>query len=312
MSLPPRPTPTDQTATGLAYALAAYAAWGVVPVVWKQLGHVPPIELVSHRVFWSLLFVLALIAAKGRFGELRAVLADPKRRRWMLASTALISTNWFVFIWAVAAGRIAHASLGYYLNPLLNVLLGRLLLGEKLRRPQVVAVALAAGGVVNLAVAAGELPWVSIVLALSFSAYGLVRKQAPVEPLAGLAVETGLVAPVAVGVLAWSASAGTWAFETSTPGQLAWLLSAGAVTALPLLWFAHGARRLKYSTMGIVQYLAPPVQLALAVLVYGEPFTRAHAVTFGCIWAAVAIYAADAAWAQARVMRLAAAARRAA
>lgn len=290
--------PRSETATGMTYALLAYFAWGVMPALWKVVASVPPFELIAHRVLWSFVFVTVLVVTRRLWPEVRSVLADPRRRTWMLASTALISTNWFLFIWAVATDRVMQASLGYYINPLFNVLLGRLFLGERLRPAQAVAVALASAGVVNLAVAGGELPWVSLLLAVTFGFYGLVRKKAPVAPLTGLAVETGLVAPLAVAWLGLIAVQGSWELHALEGWRIGVLVASGGATALPLLWFAHGARRLRYSTLGIIQYLAPTLQLALAVLVFGEAFTPAHALTFACIWTAVAIYVGDAFWKQ--------------
>lgn len=294
-----RPT----SAAGLAYALAAYLMWGLVPLFWKQLLHIPAAELVSHRIVWSLVFVLAVLAWQKRMPELKGVLRDRRRVLWLAGSTALISLNWGLYIWAVLDGRITEGSLGYYINPLVNVILGRVFLGETLRPAQLVSVGLAGVGVTWLAVQGDHFPWVAIALALSFGLYGLLRKQAPVRPLPGLAVETLIAVPVAAFILGTRGVEGTWAFSISTPLQVAFVFAGGAVTALPLLWFAHAAQRLKYSTLGIIQYLSPTIQLLLAVLVYGEPFTRAHAVTFICIWAGVAVYAIDAVVAQRRLMK---------
>ncbi|NMO18425.1 EamA family transporter RarD [Pyxidicoccus fallax] len=283
--------------SGFAYALAAYAAWGLFPIYWKQLGHVPALTVISHRVVWSFLFVAGLLTVGRRWREVKAALGSRRTLGALLVSTALISSNWFLFIWAVNTGHVTQASLGYYINPLLNVVLARVILGERLRRPQLVAVVLAATGVVSLAVSRGELPWVSLLLAATFGVYGLVRKMAPVEPLTGLAVETGLAAPVALVLVALAPAVpgATGGFGASMRDTLL-LVGSGVATALPLLWFALGAKRLRYGTLGIIQYVAPTLQLALAVLVYGEPFTRPYAVAFACIWTAVLLYALDALW----------------
>lgn len=288
----------------MTYAVAAYLAWGLVPILWKFLVAVPAGELLAHRILWSFVAVVILLQVQGGGREAIAVLRAPRRRSVLLLSTLLISVNWLVFIWAVAASRLTEASLGYYINPLLNVLLGRVVLGEKLRPAQAVAVLFASIGVLNLTIANGELPWVSLLLASTFAFYGLVRKRAPVEPLAGLAVETGFVMPLAllwVAPLAWS---GQWAYATLSWTEIALLASSGFATAFPLLWFAHAARRLRLATLGIVQYLAPTLQLGLAVVAYGEAFTFAHGVTFALIWSAVGIYAADAFLTQAKAARL--------
>ena len=236
------------------------------------------------------------------------MLRDPARRRTLALSSALLALNWGLFIWAVANRRVSEASLGYYLNPLLNVLVGAWFLKERLSRPQVVAVLLATAGVANLAIAQGSLPWISVALAISFCLYGLVRKQAPVTARTGLFIETGFAAPLAITYLVYlgvSAPSDGAGFTTT---ELALLAGSGIATALPLLWFAEGARRLRYSTLGIIQYIAPTLQLACAVVLYGEPFTSAHAVTFGFIWAAVLLYATDALWRGRRAARAARAA----
>ncbi len=285
-------SPAALRASGFAYALAAYATWGFFPVYWKQLTRIPPMELLAHRVVWSFLFMLGLLTLFRRWPEVRRVLSQRRTVGVLLLSTALISANWFLFIWAVNTGHVLEASLGYYINPLLNVVLARVVLGERLRPLQAVAVGLAALGVLYLTVGLGTLPWVSLVLALTFGFYGLVRKVAPVEALTGLAVETGFAAPVAVAFLLVVPVA-QGRLMPDTLRESLFLTFSGAATALPLLWFALAARRLRYSTMGIIQYLAPTCQLALAVLAYGEPFTSRHAVTFALIWTAVLLYATD-------------------
>ncbi|MCY1073358.1 EamA family transporter RarD [Archangium lansingense] len=280
--------------SGFAYAFAAYVAWGGFPLYWKQLAHVPPVALVSHRVVWSFLFVAGLLTLQRRWPETLRVLRNKRALAALLLTTTLISVNWGLYIWAVNSGRVMEGSLGYYINPLANIVLARLFLGERLRGLQVGAVALAALGVLNLAVGMGQVPWVALALAGTFSLYGLVRKLAPVESLTGLAVETGLAAPVGLGVLLL----GSWEQPVlgATPRDTLLLVGSGVATALPLLWFALAARRIRYSTLGIIQYVAPTLQLALAVLVYGEAFTSRHAITFACLWTAVALYAFDGLW----------------
>lgn len=292
---------SSETQRGLVYAIAAYLAWGFFPILWKALSVVPAPELLAHRVMWSFVAVLILLVLRGEGKQAWAVFRDRKKRGLLFISTLLISVNWLVFIWAVAVSRLTEASLGYYINPLFNVLLGWLVLGEKLRRLQWASVALATVGVLNMGFAGGVFPWVSLLLAGTFALYGLVRKQAPVEPLPGLAVETGLVVPFAVAFLLPYAWSGTWAYAEISWMRSLLLASSGFATALPLLWFAYAARRLRLATMGIIQYLAPTLQLALAVLVYGEDFTATHALTFGLIWSAVAIYAFDAVLSQSRI-----------
>lgn len=276
-------------ATGAACAFGAYFIWGLFPAYWKLLGAVAPGVIIAHRIAWSCAFVLGLVAFGRRFGELRDVVREPRTLGVLAVSTALISCNWLLFIWAVNTGRVTEASLGYYINPLVNVLLARVVLGERLRPPQLLAVGLAGAGVAWLVLGLGVVPWVSLALAATFGLYGLLRKRAPVEALTGLAVETALATPFAVAYLAFAG--GAW--FGARPLESALLVGSGVATAVPLLWFAIGARRLRYGTLGILQYVAPTGQLALAVLAYGEPFTPRHAVTFGLIWTAVAIYAVD-------------------
>ncbi len=287
------PTPAAQRTAGFVYAFAAYAAWGVFPAFWKQLRHVPSTEVIAHRVIWSFAFLVLLLTAWRRWPDFLGTFRSGARMRALGLSTVLISGNWLLFIWAVNSGNVMQASLGYYINPLVNVLFARALLGERLRPVQWVAVGLALVGVLNLAVGAGTVPWVSLTLAVSFSLYGLVRKLAPVEALTGLAVETGLATPFALLFLVLFVHPHQGHLVGANLHDTLFLVGSGVATALPLLWFALGAKRLRYSTLGIVQYVAPTGQLALAVLAYGEPFTSRHAVTFAFIWSAVLLYTVD-------------------
>lgn len=283
----------EKTATGLAAATSAYLAWGLFPLYWKQLEAVSALHIVAHRVIWSFAFVALLLVATKRWREFSTALTSWRTLWPMLCSTSLISCNWLLFIWAINSGRITQGSLGYYINPLANVLLATVFLGERLRPLQLLAIALAAIGVINLTVAGGEFPWVALTLASTFAVYGLVRKLAPIEALPGLGVETFLVTPLALGWVVWMAVQ-RGAFLLGEAGlESALLVGAGVVTALPLLWFAVAARRLRYATMGVLQYIAPTCQLGIAVLVYGEPFTHHHAITFTLIWIAVILYAVD-------------------
>jgi chloramphenicol-sensitive protein RarD len=283
-------SPPDRRARGgAAYALAAYLAWGVVPLFWKELRHVPAVEVVAHRVVWALSFLLLLSWARG-FGQTRRLLRDGRALAAFGAASALIAFNWGTYIYAVLSDRIVEASLGYFVTPLVNVLLGLVVLRERLRRIQWLAVALAAAGAAQLGLGAPQLPWLASALAVSFGLYGLVRKTAPAEPLDGSLVETALVAPVALAYLGWLASDGSghFAADARTSG---FLLAAGPVTALPLLWFSNAARRLPLSTLGFFQYVSPSLQLALAVGLYGEPFGARELRAFACIWAALALLA---------------------
>lgn len=263
-----------------------------MPVYWKGLAAIAPLEILLHRIAGTALFAALLLTLARRWGEVRAILRHRRRLLALLGSALLIAANWGIFIWAVQRGQIVATSLGYYLNPLANVALGLLLLRERLTRLQLAAVGIAAAGVAYFTAAAGGLPWISLALATSFALYGLIRKTVAAGSLAGLAVETALLAPAALAGIALLEARGSGALGSGALGALetTGLLAAGIVTALPLLWFASAARRLRLATLGLFQYIAPSLSLACAVGLYGEPFTRAHAVAFGCIWLALALY----------------------
>jgi chloramphenicol-sensitive protein RarD len=286
------PNGPDERARGLGYALAAYLAWGMLPLYFKALRPVPAVEVLAHRVIWSLVLLAALLAARGAPGAFRAAFRR-ERLPLLAATTTLIATNWLVYIWAVQTGRVLEASLGYFVNPLVNVLLGVLFLGETLSRGQRIAVALAAIGVGVLVVRAGTFPWLSLVLAVSFGLYGLLRKRAGIDAVGGLLAETALLAPPALLYLGLRAASGAGAFGGAAGPSLL-LAAAGPITALPLVWFTLAVHRLRLSTVGLVQYLAPTCQFLLAVLLYREPFGAAHAAAFAFIWGSLAIYSWDA------------------
>ncbi|TVS00155.1 MAG: EamA family transporter RarD [Rhodospirillales bacterium] len=277
---------------GLLFAAGAFGIWGLFPLYFKLLAMVPAVEVLAHRVVWSALFAGLLLTVLNRWREVIAVFADRRLLATLALSTAVITLNWGVFIWAVAADRVLEASLGYYINPLVSVALGVVVLRERLHRLQWAAVILAALAVAYEVLALGRVPWVSLTLAVSFGLYGLIRKVARVEPLAGLFVETLIAAPLALGYLLWLAAAGTGAFAGSEPGITGLLALAGVVTALPLLLFVAAARRIRLSTLGLMQYLVPTLHFLLAVLVFGERLTADHLVTFIGIWIALALYSA--------------------
>lgn len=290
---PPAPAGSE-TRSGLLYGIAAYLFWGLSIFYFKSLRAVAPLEILSHRILWAVPLLLAWLGFRGRLGDLRAVLRAPRTVAILLATTLLIGTNWLVFIMAVESGRVVQSSLGYYINPLLNVVLGMFFLGERLRPAQWVSVALAAIGVAYMAISLGSLPFISLILAVTFGLYGLLRKTVPADGPVGLAVETCLLLPVVLVFLIVRASRGEMAFLHISRQIDVLLLLAGLVTTVPLLWFTNAVRRLRLATVGFLQYLSPSLQLLLAVVVYGEPFTRTHLVTFSFIWAALALYSADA------------------
>jgi chloramphenicol-sensitive protein RarD len=279
--------------TGILYALAAFGWWGLSPLYWKAVGAVPAVELVAWRVTASLVLLAALLAVGRRGAELARVLRSPRALGMLAVTTLLIVTNWLTFIWAMGAERVLETSLGYYVNPLVNVLLGILFLGERLRRAQGVAVVLAAAGVAILTWEVGRLPWVALVLALSFGFYALLRKTVDAGPEVGLAIETALLAPFMLGWLVWLGHSGTAVFPTVGWGVKALVLAAGLITVAPLVWFTHGARRLPLATVGLLQYLAPTGQFLLAVFVFGEHFDAYHLVAFTLIWCGLAVFTWD-------------------
>jgi len=288
------PSPPDAR-HGFAYAFAAYAAWGVFPLYFKALHGIDAPEILAHRVAWSAVFLAALVSAQGRWKEYARAFRSVRSIAIYALSTALVTTNWLFYIWSVVTGHVLDASLGYFMNPLVNVLLGFLFLGETLRPRQAMAVGLAALGVILLVLRVGRFPWVALSLAFSFGGYGLVRKRAAIEPITGLLVETSLIAPLALGLIGVRAWHGTGALGRDV-GTTVLLLLAGVITAVPLIWFAHGVRNLRLATMGLIQFMTPTLQFLFAVLLFHEPFTTAHGVAFGCIWGSLAIYTADVFW----------------
>jgi len=277
---------------GVLFGLTAYFIWGFLPLYIKLLDGVLPTEILAQRILWSVLFLAAVIAVRRSWPALVAAMRDWRAIRILSASALLIATNWFVYIWAVSNDHVLETSLGYFLNPLVNVVFGVLLLKERLTRAQTAAVLLAAVGVALLVFEAAGGLWISLALAISFATYGLLRKIAPVESLEGLAIETLLLAPLALAYVFWLAQQGTLSLG-STPGLSVLLALAGVLTALPLLLFAASTRRLRYTTVGLLQYIAPTIQFLLAVFAFREPLTLADIVCFSLIWAGLALYAAD-------------------
>ncbi|MBL0089717.1 MAG: EamA family transporter RarD [Ideonella sp.] len=282
--------------TGPLAAAAAYILWGVFPLYIRQIEHVGALEIVLHRSVWSLLFVLGLLAVSRRFAWLRELRHQPRVLATFALTALLLSGNWLLYVWAVNAHRVLDASLGYFINPLFNVMLGYVVLHERPRPWQWAAVALAAAGVVWLTVAAGQLPWVSLVLAASFGTYGLLRKTAALGAVEGLALETGLLAPLALGGLVWLGWQGRSAFGSGDTATDLWLLAAGPFTAVPLLLFAMGARRVSMATLGLLQYLGPSIQFVLAIWLYHEPFSPLRGIGFALIWAGLVVYSAESLW----------------
>jgi chloramphenicol-sensitive protein RarD len=278
---------------GLMLGIGAYLLWGVLPLYFKALAHVAPTEIVAHRILWSLAFLGLLVTLWRRWPAIRAALGTGKVLITLSVTAVLIGINWLTYIYAVVSGHVLEGSLGYYLNPLVNVLLGVVLLKEKLTRGQVFATGLAAAGVAVLAAGAGSALWISLTLAASFALYGFLRKVAPVDSLEGLSIETALLMPIALAWVLWLQQGGDGSFGRSSLATDLLLVLGGAITAIPLLLFTEAARRLPYSTLGFLQYIAPSMQFLLAVLAFGEPLTTAHIICFSAIWTALAIFTLD-------------------
>ena len=283
------PAVTRNARIGLGCGLVAYAAWGVLPIYFKALADVPPLLIVAHRIVWSLVALTLLVTALRGWPPVRAALANRRALATLVITATLIAVNWLLYVYAINSGHILAGSLGYYLNPLANILLGRFFLHEALSKRQWAAVAIAAAGVMVLALGALDTLWISLTLCLSFATYGLLRKRVAVDSLSGLMIETMILAPLALAYLFYQAVAGVTVFGASD-GDALLLVGAGVISTVPLLLFTEAARRLAYSTVGMLQFIAPTVQFLLAVLLYNEPFTRAHAIAFAAIWAAVALF----------------------
>lgn len=278
---------------GVAYGVAAYGMWGLIPIYFKALSGVPALEILAHRIVWSVVLLVPLVLMRGQWPELRRVISSRKTLATLILTTVLIAVNWYLFIWAVDHDRVLEASLGYFINPLINVMLGMVFLGEKLSRPAAAAVVLAGLGVSVQVVMVGELPWIALTLAFSFGLYGLLRKTASVGAVVGLAVETSMLMLPAAGYLVWARRTGGLYLGSGDPSVDVLLVLAGAVTAAPLLCFTSAARLLPLTTLGFLQYVAPSGQFMLAVLAYGEVLTTGRIITFVCIWIALAIFTTD-------------------
>lgn len=291
---------TKAETRGAFAAAVCYLIWGLVPLYWKQLAGINALELIAHRHLWSLVFVLGVVVLQGRFGEATRALRGTRAITVNFVSATLLTGNWLVYVWGVNNGHVVEASLGYFLVPLVNVASGRFLLHEHLRRAQWIAITCAAVGVAVLVYQLGKPPWIALALAATWGGYSLMRKKSPLAPLAGLTVETLLLAPFAAGFLLWRQHTGEGALGNVDAWRTALVLSAGVVTAVPLLLFAYGAQRIRLSTLGLLQYLTPSVQFALGVWVYHEPFPKERIACFGFIWGGLVLYTVDSILAQRR------------
>jgi len=278
--------------SGLWHGVGAYVLWGILAVYWKLLDHVPALQIVAHRVFWSYLVLLLLLVGTHRWRALWSLMTRRVAATYTLAA-GLIAINWLVYIWAVVSGFLLEASLGYFITPLVNVLLGVAVLRERLRPAQWTAVALAAAGVLQLTYVYGSTPWIALVLAVTFGLYGLVKNRAPLGSTDGMTLETGVVVPVAFIYLAVAEYTGAGVFVAAPPSTQALLVGGGPVTLLPLLLFASAARRISLSALGILQYIAPTMQFLLGAFVFDEPFTRLQLVGYSLVWIGLVVFTVD-------------------
>jgi chloramphenicol-sensitive protein RarD len=284
---------------GAWYAIAAYTIWGFFPIYWKWLEAMSALQVVSHRIVWSCVVLIGLLLASRDWIGLRTAIQSPRINAIYAAAAVAIAINWFVYIWAVSAGFIVQTALGYFINPLVSVLMGVVILRERLRPRQWVAIALAAAGVLYLTVYYGTVPWIALTLAGSFGTYGLLKKTAPLGPLHGLTLETGILFVPALAWLVFEDHAGRGAFLHAGPLMTLLMIGAGPVTTLPLLLFAAAARRIPLSMMGMLQYINPTIQFLLGVFLYKEPFSRGQLAGFGLVWAALLVFGAES-WAATR------------
>lgn len=279
---------------GILYGLGAYGLWGILPIYWKQVHHVPALEILANRFIWSLFFVFLLILCLNKkdefIEETKNIFSTTKSSMVMIWAAVMITFNWGIFIWAVEDGRIMETSLGYYINPMMNVLLGVVFLKERLTKLQWTAVGFACAGIMAMVIRAGYLPWVSIVVPLSFAIYGLLKKFIQVSPFSSIMLETMIISPLALGYLGYLAVNGKNAYQLYDAVTIIYLIGAGAVTATPLLLFTACAKRLPLNLVGFLQYLAPTISMIIGIFMYGEAFTSTHAITFSCIWIGVAIF----------------------
>lgn len=275
---------------GFIFALSAYFLWGMLPLYLKAVAHIPAGEVLAHRIIWSIPVAAIILLWIGRVSDLKAALSNPRTLLMATVTAGLISLNWGIYIWAIATGHALQTALGYYINPLVNVLLGALFLGERLTRAQMVAVAIAAAAVLLLTVTAGGLPWISLGLAFTFGFYGFLRKTLPIGPSQGFMLEVLILALPSLAYVTWLAIQGNSHFWGGSGSDISLLLLAGPVTAIPLILFANGAKLLRFTTIGLMQYLAPTIVFLMAIFLFGEPFSQVQLVAFIMIWTALVIY----------------------
>jgi chloramphenicol-sensitive protein RarD len=275
---------------GFIFALCAYLLWGILPFYLKSVAHIPALEVVAHRIVWSVPIAGALLWWLGLLGDLKVAFTTPRMLAMAILTASLITINWGTYVWAIANDHTVDTALGYYINPLVNVVLGRLFLSERLTKAQMIAVALAACAVILLTVWSGGLPWISLVLAFSFGLYGFFRKTLPIGAIQGFTLEVLILSIPSLGFIAWTMTQNTSHFTNGQPNDVSLLLFAGLATAVPLIFYALGAKLLRYTTIGLMQYIAPTIVFFIAIFVFGEPFSHVQLIAFVLIWSALAIY----------------------
>lgn len=290
MSIDKKNTANNKKTLGIFYGIVAYTAWGLLPMYWKLLDAAPAMEILAHRMLWSCFFTIFLVFISKKWEEFIGVFKDWNKIKYIIISAFIITVNWFTYIWAVNSNHIIESSLGYYINPLITVLLGIIVFKEKPEKKQYIAILLAASGVAVMTIQYGKIPYVSLILALSFALYGLFKKISGVESSVSLAVETTLLAPIAFIYIIYRQISGIGIIGNISAITTILLLCTGVATAVPLLWFSKSAKRLEMSTLGFLQFLSPSISLVLGILVYGEEFTKTHLVSFSLIWVGLLIY----------------------
>ena len=294
----------NKLASGLLFAIGAYGAWGILPIYWKALQAVDALQIIGHRMVWSMFFLLALLALRGKYRWLFEIIRKPRVVGAIFLAGVLLTLNWLVYIYGVNIGRVVETSLGYFINPLLSVLLGVIFLGERMRIAQWVAVGIAAAGVLYMTIGYGALPWIALTLAFSFGLYGLIKKVTALDALEGLSFETMLMFPPALAFLIYLHVEGSGVFGRSDGITTTLLVLTGVTTGIPLLFFAAAAQRIPLSLLGILQYIAPTMQFLLGVILYNEPFDQIRMVGFGLIWTALLLYTVEGAQFRRRKVRM--------
>lgn len=280
---------TDHT-VGIIYTVAAFVSWGILPVYWFYLREISAYEIFAHRILWSFVFASLILLFIGGWSQVKQVLSNWQNTFWTFIAALLISTNWFIFIWAVTSNHVIEASLGYYINSLFSIALGVIILRERLNYLKIISLLLATVGVLIMTIHFGQIPWIALIIALTFAVYGLVKKMVKVEPIVSVTLETMFVLPIVLSYLVFIEVEGTSSLGHVTLIETILLLGAGAVTALPLLWFAKGAQKVPLSTLGFLQYINPTFQLLVGIFIFHETFTHIHLISFGFIWCALAIF----------------------